>query len=571
MIIPFQAASATHNPADELFALDFESDMFYILDSTGLPTDSASITLPGRTIVAGMGLAVDPTTGKFYASLQVDEPPEERVLAELALDFSGGTFSIIAMEIGTISDGTDDLAIDTLEFDSLGTLYGAVDGADYGSGLGQFSIYTININTALTTDVCFEHTDGDIIGPISFTDDDELLYRIYSQDSADSFFETVDIGMNVPPFFNCASTEIVDNLVDGETFHSLTFTGAEFIGATDAGQVYSFDESGLIVTNESTPDIIYGGLASFTGAPNQPPDLAAIEDESVNEGGSLTIPLSATDPDGDDITLSASGLPAFAILTDNGDGTGTIDVNPGDMDAGVYPIDVTATDDGTPNLSDTESFTLTVNEAVVPEFQEDLTDKMIKQFKKKISNWENRIDKLEYKIIKLEAKAAKAEANGNQERANWLYAKAADKQDKTEILEDFISIAKISIGAIPAEPVPVEFQDNLLPKSVDKIEHKIIKWMHKIAKLNHQAEKLEEKAEYYLEKGKVEKAEKLLDKAAAKRAKAQVFEDLNEVLIVAIAYDPSDVKLHDKHDDKHDKHDDKHDKHDDKYDKEGHS
>jgi len=228
------------------------------------------------------------------------------------------------------------------------------------------------------------------------------------------------------------------------------------------------------------------------------------------------------------------------------------------------------------NIQSTATVTITVTGVnvgifVEPEFQEDLTDKMIKQFKKKIYNWENRIDKLEYKIIKLEAKAAKAEANGNQERANWLYAKAADKQDKTEILEDFISIAKISIGAIPAEPVPVEFQDNLLPKSVDKIEHKIIKWMHKIAKLNHQAEKLEEKAEYYLEKGKVEKAEKLLDKAAAKRAKAQVFEDLNEVLIVAIAYDPSDVKLHDKHDDKHDKHDDKHDKHDDKYDKEGHS
>ena len=87
------------------------------------------------------------------------------------------------------------------------------------------------------------------------------------------------------------------------------------------------------------------------------PDLAPLDDQSMNEGGTLSLPLSATDLDGDDITLSASGLSDFGVLVDNGDGTGVIEFNPDYGDAGSYLITVTASD-GT--LADSESFTLTV-------------------------------------------------------------------------------------------------------------------------------------------------------------------------------------------------------------------
>ena len=93
---------------------------------------------------------------------------------------------------------------------------------------------------------------------------------------------------------------------------------------------------------------------------NQAPALAAISNQSVAENTSLAIPLSATDPDGDAMLLSQSGLPTFCSLTDNLNGIGNISCNPGLADAGTYPITVTVTDGGTPNLSDSQNFSLTV-------------------------------------------------------------------------------------------------------------------------------------------------------------------------------------------------------------------
>lgn len=91
------------------------------------------------------------------------------------------------------------------------------------------------------------------------------------------------------------------------------------------------------------------------------PALDAIEDASVTEAQLLTLPVSATDPDGDGLTLSAFGLPGFAEFTDDGDGSGQIEFTPGFGDAGVYEISVTATDDSPDEHHDTELFTLTVD------------------------------------------------------------------------------------------------------------------------------------------------------------------------------------------------------------------
>ena len=94
---------------------------------------------------------------------------------------------------------------------------------------------------------------------------------------------------------------------------------------------------------------------------NRAPELVAIEDpQEVAEGGSLSIPLSASDPDGDTLSYSTQNLPSFAILSDAGDGTGALDLDPGFDDAGDYPITVIVTDDGSPNEGDQQTFTVTV-------------------------------------------------------------------------------------------------------------------------------------------------------------------------------------------------------------------
>ncbi|MEZ4765480.1 MAG: cadherin repeat domain-containing protein [Calditrichia bacterium] len=55
-------------------------------------------------------------------------------------------------------------------------------------------------------------------------------------------------------------------------------------------------------------------------------------------------------------------LPDFASVSDNGNGTGNIQLTPGFEDSGSYTLSAIVTDDGTPNLSDTVSFSLTINE-----------------------------------------------------------------------------------------------------------------------------------------------------------------------------------------------------------------
>lgn len=112
---------------------------------------------------------------------------------------------------------------------------------------------------------------------------------------------------------------------------------------------------GKVVSNVATVTI------SITPV-NDAPVLSAIGNQSMNEGATKTINLSATDLDSsDNVSFSASGLPAFATLTDNGNRTASLSLAPDYSAAGSYSIAVTVTDSGTPILSAGETFTLTVN------------------------------------------------------------------------------------------------------------------------------------------------------------------------------------------------------------------
>ena len=101
------------------------------------------------------------------------------------------------------------------------------------------------------------------------------------------------------------------------------------------------------------------GTVTVTVNPvNDPPLLAAIGDQQLSEGDVVDVDVSATDPDGTTPSLSASGLPAFANLIDNGNGTGVIQLAPGLGEPGDYPATITATDDV--GLTDVETFTISV-------------------------------------------------------------------------------------------------------------------------------------------------------------------------------------------------------------------
>ena len=84
------------------------------------------------------------------------------------------------------------------------------------------------------------------------------------------------------------------------------------------------DTAGLFDTQSFTVDV-----AKVVS----PPQIDPINDQQMDEGATLTVDVAATDPDGDPLTLTVTGLHAFGNFTDNGDGTGSIALTPGLGDA----------------------------------------------------------------------------------------------------------------------------------------------------------------------------------------------------------------------------------------------
>jgi len=101
--------------------------------------------------------------------------------------------------------------------------------------------------------------------------------------------------------------------------------------------------------------------SAFAGISNSPPVLGELTDKTEDEDDSITISFSAKDPDNSDIlTFSVSGLPSFGELHDHGDRTADLIFETDEDSSGTYTMTVTVTDNGTPQLYDSDTFTLTV-------------------------------------------------------------------------------------------------------------------------------------------------------------------------------------------------------------------
>ncbi|MBI5755929.1 MAG: tandem-95 repeat protein, partial [Nitrospirae bacterium] len=97
-----------------------------------------------------------------------------------------------------------------------------------------------------------------------------------------------------------------------------------------------------VVTNTQTA-IRPGAFTITSAATNNAPVILPIGNASLDEGTSLDVTVSATDTDGDLITLTTSPLPVFAVFTAV-NGTGTLTLSPDYTNAGSYNLTFTATD-----------------------------------------------------------------------------------------------------------------------------------------------------------------------------------------------------------------------------------
>jgi len=91
--------------------------------------------------------------------------------------------------------------------------------------------------------------------------------------------------------------------------------------------------------------------------PNRPPVLNPIGAKTIDEAQLLEFTITASDPDGDSLTYSASNVPTGA---DFDAAAQTFSWTPGYGAAGNYTVTFTVTDNGTPIQSDSEQVTITV-------------------------------------------------------------------------------------------------------------------------------------------------------------------------------------------------------------------
>jgi hypothetical protein len=98
-------------------------------------------------------------------------------------------------------------------------------------------------------------------------------------------------------------------------------------------------------------------LVSHEGAGDNRPIISSIPPQTVPENGHLSIRVSANDPDGDPITLTAQQLPANASFHDSTGGVGGFIFDPNFSQSGPYQVRIIALAN---SLADTEIVNITV-------------------------------------------------------------------------------------------------------------------------------------------------------------------------------------------------------------------
>ena len=153
------------------------------------------------------------------------------------------------------------------------------------------------------------------------------------------------------------------------------FSKRFFLATTDTPTVFrdlnanAVERNGDINGANDIRDAAIPSIVSSDGVtpitPNRTPDLDPIADQQVVANQQLAISLSASDPDGDQLTfiVDEDDSPANAEIVDDGAGP-ELRFTPSDAQAGqTLEFRVLVIDDGEPPLSDAEEFSVIVQAA----------------------------------------------------------------------------------------------------------------------------------------------------------------------------------------------------------------
>ncbi|HZY81973.1 MAG TPA: fibronectin type III domain-containing protein, partial [Cyclobacteriaceae bacterium] len=160
---------------------------------------------------------------------------------------------------------------------------------------------------------------------------------------------------------NETNYEIYKSSGDNTSYTKLTTLGANVTTAADATLFAHTTYFYKVLAKNVSGNSAYSNEITFQSS-NSTPTLNGVSDLIVRHSDTYSIPLTATDADGDLIIIGSNNLPSFAQIFDYADGTGEIVLSPTVDDAvqGVFPgIQVFAKDLFGGTI--TKTFSITVN------------------------------------------------------------------------------------------------------------------------------------------------------------------------------------------------------------------
>ena len=377
---------------DELATLTFTATA----TDSDLPADTLTFSLDAASVALGM--SIDANTGVFSWTPTESQGGLTPSVTVTVTDNGTGnlvdseTFTITVNEInvapvlGAIGNQTVD-ELSTLSFTATATdadlpadtLTYSLDAASIALGM------SIDANTGAFTWTPTE-SQGGITPSVTVTVTDNGNGNLVD---SETFTITVN-DVNVAPVLGAIGNQTVDELA------TLTFTAT----ATDADLpadtlTYSLDAASIAlgmnidantgvftwtptegqggmtpsvtitVTDNGTGNLVDSEIFTITvNDINVDPVLGAIGNQTVNELATLTFTATATDADlpADTLTFSLDAASIALGMTIDAN-TGVFSWTPTEGQGGLTPsVTVTVTDNGTGNLVDSETFTITVNE-----------------------------------------------------------------------------------------------------------------------------------------------------------------------------------------------------------------
>ena len=250
VVLPLPAAAST------LYSVargdhEFPDNQLRVIDPADGSTigTPVTITLAGKAVVGGTGLATDPLTGDLYALLKIQFlGPRELVTIDPATG--------VATSVGNTG-----AKFAALAFDSGGTLY-AVTGHGAGPPVTPNTLYTLSLVDATRTFVTTlgNGGQGEAIG---FNPDDGFLYH------ASGFFDVPMVGeTRIFEKIDLTTLAVTNIPLSGDFYTEMTalvFSGNSFFGADtgfgapgDIPILLSLTDTGVVVEIGSTDHVVRG-------------------------------------------------------------------------------------------------------------------------------------------------------------------------------------------------------------------------------------------------------------------------------------------------------------------------